>query len=677
MGNKLFNLPALMMLLSWSIAAGQTETAMNTISEETINSTTEKLINEHGTEERFRIERGVKQAAMFWKKEDGTQEEFENFCLDHFAGGEEEMKELFEKISRNSEIINGYFNKMSRGLTEPLHLETGPLSTIDIMYGGYDPSAHLTEDFFGNRIAFLTLLNFPFFTLEEKNEKGGEWSRLEWAYARVGDMYTSRIPPDLSLQLSETVTKADRYVSEYNIMMGSLVDEEGDTLFAEDLRLISHWGLRDEIKSLYGVEDGLKKQRMIAKVMERIIRQEIPQVVINNPQYQWAPYSNKVFREGEEVDFEREPDTRYSHLLNVYGAVKATDPYTPHHPDYISRRFEEEMEIPREEIEKLFRDFISSPQAKKVGELIKSRLDRDLEPFDIWYDGFKTRKLSTGELDRIIRRRFPNSRSFENNIPNKLVKLGFSFDKASEIASRITVQPARGAGHAWGAEMRTDNSHLRTRIGEEGMDYQGYNVAAHELGHNVEQTITLYDIDYYKLRGVPNTAFTEAVAFMFQNRDMELLGLSSEDQEHMRTLDTFWSIYEIMGVSLVDIEVWKWLYLNPDASEQELKEKVIEIAKEIWNEYYAPVFNVEDSPVLAIYSHMISYPLYLSAYPLGHLISFQMEEKTENDEIAAELQKMLLNGNLTPKHWMLNSVGREISGEPVLKAVEEALEELK
>ena len=60
--------------------------------------------------------------------------------------------------------------------------------------------------------------------------------------------------------------------------------------------------------------------------------------------------------------------------------------------------------------------------------------------------------------------------------------------------------------------MRSDNARLRTRIGSDGMDYKGYNIAVHEFGHNVEQTITLHDVDHYIMKGVPNTAFTESCA---------------------------------------------------------------------------------------------------------------------------------------------------------------------
>jgi len=78
------------------------------------------------------------------------------------------------------------------------------------------------------------------------------------------------------------------------------------------------------------------------------------------------------------------------------------------------------------------------------------------------------------------------------------------------------------------------------------------------------------------LHGVPNTAFTEALAFMFQARDLQLLGLETENKEsqYLNTLDIFWANYEIMGVALVEMQVWKWLYKNPEATPQELKNAV-------------------------------------------------------------------------------------------------------
>ena len=82
-----------------------------------------------------------------------------------------------------------------------------------------------------------------------------------------------------------------------------------------------------------------------------------------------------------------------------------------------------------------------------------------------------------------------------------------------------------------------------------------------------------------------------------------------------------------MGVSLVDLYTWRWMYENQDANAQELRDAVVSIAKDVWNKYYAPVFGVKDSPILAIYSHMIDSPLYLANYPVGHLIDYQANEE--------------------------------------------------
>ncbi len=103
---------------------------------------------------------------------------------------------------------------------------------------------------------------------------------------------------------------------------------------------------------------------------------------------------------------------------------------------------------------------------------------------------------------------------------------------------------------------RRQGPHLRTRVGADGMDYKGYNIAVHELGHNVEQVFSLYDVDHTLLAGVPNTAFTEALAFVFQARDLELLGLAGADAESralQRCSTTSGPTCEIAGVALVDM----------------------------------------------------------------------------------------------------------------------------
>jgi hypothetical protein len=181
------------------------------------------------------------------------------------------------------------------------------------------------------------------------------------------------------------------------------------------------------------------------------------------------------------------------------------------------------------------------------------------------------------------------------------------------------------------------------------------------------------------MQGVPNTAFTEAYAFTFQKRDLELLGIKDSDpnKEAMGALDNFWASYEIMGVSLVDMKVWKWLYENPNSTKDQLKETVVKSAIEVWNQFYAPVFGIKDSPLLAIYSHMIDNPLYLSNYPVGHLIDFQLDQFFKGKNFAEETMRIYSTGRLIPQLWMKNAVGSEISIKPLLDATDAALKLVK
>ncbi|MBM2814099.1 MAG: hypothetical protein HW421_861 [Ignavibacteria bacterium] len=654
--------------------------SVSSISKETINKAIEQLSQKHGVEARERIENGVRQAADFWLKSDGSDDEFVRFCNENFLATSILINKDFATLSEVFEVLNGHFNKMSLDLKRAMHLVGDEITSLDMIFAGYEPSAHISDDFFANKLAFRILLNFRFYSLAEKEKLGATWNRYQWGLARTGDIITQRIPADLTLKVSEVITNADAYISDYNIFMGSLVDDAGKTLFPIELKLITHWGLRDELKSHYANKDEIIKQRIIYEVMKRIITQTIPQKVINSGQYQWNPVTNVIKENGATAESPAEPDTRYQHLLNSFHAMKAIDPYTPFYNDFIKRKFEQEYEIPQAKVEEMFTKLCSSPQVKLIAELISKRLGRPLEPFDIWYDGFKARSsINENDLTKATREKYPNAAALKKDLENILNKLGFSPDKAAFISSRIEVDAARGSGHAWGADMKSENAHLRTRIAGTGMDYKGYNIAIHEFGHNVEQTMTLQYVDQYMMRGVPNTAFTEAWAFVFQKRDLELLGINENnpDKKYLLALDNFWSCYEIMGVSLVDMNVWKWLYAHPNATAAELKEAVISISKTVWNKYYAPVFGSIDQPILAIYSHMIENPLYLSAYPIGHLIEFQIEKYIDGKNLGTEMERMCVQGKLIPELWMKGAVGSTLSVDATLEAADEAVKKMK
>jgi hypothetical protein len=581
--------------------------------------------------------------------------------------------------------------EIARDLRKQSDLDLGPIYPFDEILAGYDPSAHVTDDLFANKLAFTVLLNFPLTTLQQRLTEGEKWSRRQWAETRLAERFAKRIPASVNLEIARAAGQAEQYISEYNIWMRHLVDERGARLFPPKLRLLSHWNLRDEIKADYSdAGSGLSKQRMIAKVMERIVTQTIPAAVVNNPQVDWNPATNEV-RPAAEKDSDApapaqgtvagpEPDTRYAMLLKTFQAARLADPYSPTAPTMIARRFDENRQIPEPRVSKMLEDVLSSPLAPRVAHLIEKRLGRKLEPFDIWYSGFKPRGAYTeAELDVIVQKKYPTAEDYKKDIPNLLEKLGFSKEKARWVAGNIIVDPARGSGHAMGAARRGDQAHLRTRIEKGGMNYKGFNIAVHEMGHNVEQTFSLNAIDHTLLSGVPNTAFTEALAFVFQARDLELLGLSKPGPQDraLKTVNEFWGTFEIAGVALVDMGVWHWMYDHPDATPAQLKEATLQIARDVWNKSFAPILGTRDVTLLAIYSHMINSFLYLPDYPIGHMIAFQIDRQMEKaGSIGPEFERMTTIGNVTPDVWMTRATGAPVGPQALLSATEKALTDL-
>jgi hypothetical protein len=652
-----------------------------------------ELVAKYGEGQRARLERGLKQVASFWRSEDGDAAALEDFVRTNFAGDEATLDTMFERFQHNLEQIDGHMQEIGREFRQQSDLDVGPIMPFDDVFAGYDPSAHVTDDFFQNKLAFIVILNFPLTTLEERLTEGERWSRRQWAEARLAQRFSKRIPAEVNLAIAQASAESGRYIAEYNIWMHHLVDANGNRLFPPKLRLLSHWNLRDEIKADYSdAKTGLQKQRLIQQVMERIVTQTIPAVVVNNPGVDWNPFTNEV-KPAAVKDAEgttqtsnlaptnaAEPNTRYAKLLLAFQASRKADPYSPTAPTLIARRFDENREIPEARVKQMFEQVLSSPLVPQVAKLIESRLGRSLEPFDIWYNGFRPRGTYTeAQLDEIVSKKYPTAEAYKRDIPNLLMQLGFTKERAEYLANNIIVDPARGSGHAMGASMREAKTHLRTRVEKGGMNYKGFNIAVHEMGHNVEQTFSLNNIDYTLLQGVPNTAFTEALAFVFQGHDLELLGLAKRDAKSraLKTLDDFWGAYEIAGVALVDMTVWHWMYDHPAATPAELKNATIQISKDIWNKYYAPHFKKRDVVLLGIYSHMIDSFLYLPDYPIGHMIAFQIEEQMEKaGNIGSEFERMATVGSVIPDLWMKKATGRGVGPEALLTATQKALAEL-
>src|SRR5713101_3726222 len=467
------------------------------------------LVAKHGEAQHTRIERGLKQVAAMWRPQDGDDRARRAFVEQWFESDPRKLSALLGRFEYALEQVDGYFLDIGRELRRWSELELGPELPIDEQFAGLDLSAHSPEDLFQSKLAFVALLNFPLPTLDEMLAQAGKWSREEWAAVRLTRRFALRPSGEALQARARASAAAEAYIAGYNLWMHHVLTRGGTRLFPKGVRLISHWNLRDQIKAEYGEPDkalALERQRLIRTVMEQIVVQTIPRSVIDDPRLDWYPDTGRVTAApAEEIETEqmsrqgkrpaqavaapdREEDKRYAVILEDFRAARRTDADSPLAPTEIDRRFQFDREIPEARVKQLLESIAGSRLAPRVAALIRKRLGRPLEPHDVWYSGFLARaKYPEAELSRLTRAKYPTAAAYKKDIPRLLEALNFSPERARFFDSHIVVDPARGAGHAMPSARRGDDPHLRTRVNPDGMDYKGYNIAVHEMGHNVEQ----------------------------------------------------------------------------------------------------------------------------------------------------------------------------------------------
>ena len=129
-------------------------------------------------------------------------------------------------------------------------------------------------------------------------------------------------------------------------------------------------------------------------------------------------------------------------------------------------------------------------------------------------------------------------------MPRILRDLGFATERARYLAEHIVVDPSRGAGHALRRAARAATrptcarASARTAWTTRATTSPSTSWATTSSRCSRSTTSTTRCS-----QGVPNTAFTEALAFVFQARDLELLGLPSRTRRASAapSLDDFWA----------------------------------------------------------------------------------------------------------------------------------------
>jgi len=172
---------------------------------EVIASAKKALLAKHGDAQRARIERGVSQVAALWRAEDG---DLTKFVSEHFLSEPKAIDALFDRLQKQLEQVDGHGLELGRSLRWDTEVDTGAQLPVDSLLAAFDPGAHVTEDLFNAKVAFAALLNFPLTTLESKLKDGEGWTRRQWAESKLTGRFDTRIPGNISAQISAAAAAA-------------------------------------------------------------------------------------------------------------------------------------------------------------------------------------------------------------------------------------------------------------------------------------------------------------------------------------------------------------------------------------------------------------------------------------------------------------------------------------
>ena len=145
---------------------------------------------------------GVAQVKRLWTAEDGTPVEMEKFCAENFAKGADKDL-ILDRFQEKLEALHGHFTAMEMELRRELDEDRGPLLPLDKMFAAYSPSAHLMDDLFKSKLAFVVLLNFPIKTLDDCLAQGAKWDRRQWAETRLGQDFAYRVPASVKQKVAD------------------------------------------------------------------------------------------------------------------------------------------------------------------------------------------------------------------------------------------------------------------------------------------------------------------------------------------------------------------------------------------------------------------------------------------------------------------------------------------
>ena len=532
------------------------------------------LAARHGDLERARAERGVAQAAAFWRPGDGDAKAFETFCAEHFlprgpgappagraarggAGGGRRARagRRGRRATRSARGGRGAGGPRPRPPTPP-----PPRS-----------STCSRED------AFVALLNFPLTSLDERlatgralvpARVGGGAPRepVRPARARGGEPGDRRAAAD-----------ADHYIAGYNLWMHHVLAEDGERLFPTASGSSATGTCATRSRPATPSPTASREQRVIAKVMERIVDARRSRGGDRQPARRLEPVHERGARPRRRTRSRRarppregsspsaSPDTRYATLLAHFRAVQAVDPYSPTAPTHIARR-STSAEMPEARVARCCSRRCSTRRSSARREARSSSGSAASSSRTTSGTSSARRRDTEAELDAITREALPDAAAFAKDLPRSCSSSASRREGAQYSPSGSRSIPRAAPATRSRRAARGDKAHLRTRVGAGRHGLQG-------LQHRGPRARPQRRAGVLALRRRPHAARRRAEHRVHRGARVRVPGA-------------------IAGVGAA---------ARGHAADRPRQ----------WNRWYAPVFGVRDVPLLAIYSHMVSNLLYL------------------------------------------------------------------
>lgn len=638
------------------------------------NELVSELVRQHGERVRVRAARGVAQVAAAWRASDGDEAALRQFILTRFVPDGARWQSLLARGEDAVFNLHGHLAEIHRALTRWRDVAGYDDPGIDDLLAQFDPAPDLDEELYRSTLAFVLLLNFPRYTFAEKQTHGPAWTPDEWAGVRLADAIPYRTPRELNDMARVAFHRAREFYYNFHIPVDCVVMSDGSHPFPPGRTLLAHWLVREELRGCYGAPQAEPRQRLLARIMGRHIDGSIPQRVMSRAARTWCPITNSV--DGGEPGALTGP-RRYVVWHELFQLARATDPYYPEFPTHIDRALTLYNQLGVDATEHLLRALLEAPVRRDAMAYVAMRLGRPLEAFDLYYNNVAPPD-PIDELNAAVARRFPRFESFQEQLPQILRELGFKKATAEFLAAHIRTEAARGSGHASPARLYEYPSYLRTNHANGQLNWPAVATAMHELGHCIEQVFSLHRVPRPALIGVPNLGITEGMAFTFQEYARQIVGVPyPPNHQAITTLNTYLGACEIAGAGLLDLLVWRWLYAHHDATPEALQEITLQLADELWAQYYAPYLGADENHLLAAYQHMIGMMLYLPNYTVGHVIAHSIRRHMTPRTLAREVERMCAQGNVTPDVWLTRAVGAPLSAQPLLDDVRTALTALR